>query len=83
MKTHISYSSGKVISPMTAAAATDIGLRVVLHRSGSQHDSVRLLVKNTAIMREATNSYARQKRVPSVWIDTVREQWLYPRPYAQ
>jgi hypothetical protein len=83
MKTHIGYSSGKVISPMTAAATTNIGLRVVLHRSGSQHDSVRLVIKNTAIMREATSSYASQKRRPSMWIHTVQEQWPSSRPYLQ
>jgi hypothetical protein len=44
---------------------------VVLHRSCSRPDSVRLLVKNTATMRGANSSHDRQRRVPSVWIGTL------------
>ena len=54
-------------------------LRVVLHRECSRFDSMLLLVKHTATMREANRSHDRRRCGPSVWIDTVSEQWPYPQ----
>jgi hypothetical protein len=39
---------------------------------------VLLLVKNSLDIREVTSSHGRQRRVPSVWINTVQEKWPYP-----